>query len=309
MADEITKVEATQTEGTDTNTETKVETKEEVVNPVEEKKSFIKEMKEKLFGKSEAKTDESKNTDTKGTESKVTETTKEGEEIPDEFTEAAKSAGWTEEQIVEHAGKFTKEQLMEQIAQLLEDQEKTEEVEEKKEESQKEIAKSDNKDDRIAALEAKLAAMEQGISKYNEQEKKTQVVQRFTTANEFLDKLAEKTDAFGQFKDLPKLPDGRYINSSAEFKARAEVFNTAKMFEQGGMPWQSALENAAAWYSGRFLDKTAERNVIKRLKDSGKKVSPARVEKSTSKKYDNPRDQIKADMMEIARNAGVEVEE
>lgn len=272
---------------------------------VENKKSFLEHLKEKVLGKSD-ETDKNES----GKESETIETTEEGEEIPDKFTDAARAAGWDDEKIKEHAEKFTNEQLLEQIAQISEIIEKKEETYDgtsKEEELPDEITDTSDKDDKIVKLEERLAQLESGLTKQQEQEKKTQVVIRFTTTNEYLDKLAEKYDSFGKFDELPTLPDGRLIRTSPEFKARAEVFDTANLFAGKGMKWQEALENAVAWYAGKHLAKDTERNVIKKLKNSGKKISPGRMEKATSKKYGSDREEIQDYMENLARNSGVEI--
>lgn len=252
-----------------------------------------------------------------------------GDEIPDEFTEAARKMNWSDEDTMSFAAGLQKnekgewieveggkplsnEVLLEMIPSLTgadaakadetagttEIQEET--VEKKVEDSQEgeELKQALT---RIAALEEK-----QGISeKESAEEEQASFVNK---ASDLFDKVSEEFEVFGKTDDLLKFPhNGQIIPTSPQMKARNEVWDIAHQLKEAGMPGDKALEFSLNAYKGAHLAIETKRNVIKDLKTreqklGGKRVSHEVVDGNHGKELSGPEV-----IAEVARRHGVEI--
>lgn len=223
-----------------------------------------------------------------------------GEEIPNEFTEAARKMNMSDEDTAAFAAgfqqnekgewvdvgnkSFTDEQLKEMIPSLLgEAPAKAEETFDKTEETKSETKEGEVEDsqdgevlkaalDRIAVLEEK-----QGISETESKEiEKANFDKR---ASDLFDETSKDFEVFGKFDNLPRFPhNGELIPTSPQMKARLEVYGRARQLKEAGIPGDEALELSMNAYMGANLKVETQRNVIKGLKEreqtlGGKRVS------------------------------------
>jgi len=258
---------------------------EPIVDPVEPKEpeesggSFISRIRAKFTGEH-------------------TDKEESGEEIPNEFTEAARQMNVSDED-TEHfaagfqknekgewvdvgADPFTNEQLLEMIPSLTgadaakaeetaETAEKTSEAAEEKVEDSQDGEALKAALDRIAALEEK-----QGISET--ESKETEKANFDQRASDLFDEASKDFEVFGKTEDLPKFPDGRLIPTSPQMQARLEVYGMAQQLKEAGMSGADALKFSMNAYKGANLEVETQRNVIKGLKKreqtlGGKRVS------------------------------------
>jgi len=291
-----------------------VETTEEVeevkeeVSEEEDKQSFISKMKDKLFGSK--KEEEEEKTEEKSTVE---------EDIDTDFSEAALKAGWTEQDIIQFAGKYDNKQLKSLIPFLAaKEEEEKEELEEKKVEDKEVKEDNDLKtiEDKVrksveAIYQEKLAEIEKKLNTY-EQEKSVKEAQRFqTTADGFFDRAAKDFPVFGKTEELPKFPAGttnagQVVPAGEAFEARNKVWQVAKAFYQMGSDWETSLQEALDWYKGKSMEKDIHSKVLKDLKRQEKRLSPKRSTHTETKKYADAGEEKLATIANIARRAGID---
>lgn len=244
------------------------------------------------------------------------------EDISESFTEVALKAGWSEDDIVEFAGKYSNKELDEMIPLILaEDEDNEPEDIEDVDPTKTEFDLGDIDEklkpyvDQIAkALEAKyqekIGAIEESL-KDAEQERSLKKVSEFqTTADSFFDKLAENYPVFGKTEELLRYPAGDpragdIIPHGPAYEARQKVWETAKVFQQMGTPWDKALDEAAAWYRGKNLEKDVRSKVVKELKKNEKRLSPKRSEHTVLKEFSNPSDERTAVIEQLKQQIGL----
>ena len=289
QTEETQEVQTEETQEVQTEETEKTEKTEEIEETKKESGgSFISRIKAKFRGDSVDKEEQ-------------------GEDIPDEFTEAARKMNMSDEDTIYFAGgfekddkgewvktrePFTNEQLKEMIPSLLgEDVAKADETSDKTPDVQKSETKEDEVEDsqdgevlkaaldRIAVLEEK-----QGISETESKEvEKASFNQR---ASDLFDKASEDFEVFGKTDDLPKFPhNGQVIPTSPQMKARLEVYGMAEQLKQAGMPGNKALEFSYNAYKGANLEVETKRVAIKGLRKRsqtlrGKSVSHEATEAS-----------------------------
>lgn len=213
--------------------------------------------------------------DDKGVDSK-------GDDIPDEFTEAALKEGWTKEEIEEWTSDLTDDELREYtkdlfpLSEIKEDSDKSEQSSKEGDIIKKDDkVKDDAKDEVIVKLTERLDKLEKGQEKNIErgvQEKRESQVLR---ASQVMDELSKEFEIFGTFDKLLRFPDGRIVSSSPQCKARNEVWGLASdLHEKAGMDFEKALSTSLDAFKGKNLAKDVKRNLIKDLKKSEKKLSP-----------------------------------
>lgn len=211
-----------------------------------------------------------------------------GDDIPDEFTKAARKMNWSDEDTADFAaqgnegGPFTNEQLKEMIPDLLgEDTAKADETSDTTEvESETTETKGEDSQegDELKQLREDVAALKEELGVRQEKSKEKEVASFVTKASELFDKASEEFEVFGKTADLPTFPDGRVIPTSPQMKARNEVFGMAQQLKEAGIPGDKALEFSYNAYKGANLAVETQRNVIKGLKKreqtlGGKRVS------------------------------------
>jgi hypothetical protein len=235
---------------------------------------------------------------------------KEETDIPDDFTQAAQAAGWSDEDIVEFASQlnddgefvYSDEDLKEMISFLYDEEEVVEDKVETKVEDKKEEKKDEKENPELAALKAEIDSLKEALKDVNQSKEENKISSMGDFAEEFLDEMSEDFPIFGKGKELPKFPDGRLIPSSPQYKARAEVLGYALKLHSGGSDWDDALVNAFNLYKGKNLEKDIERSVIKRLKADAEKLSPDRYNKVTEKTYQDETER-EADVVRKAMEA------
>ncbi|MBU2060167.1 MAG: hypothetical protein KKB38_20850 [Gammaproteobacteria bacterium] len=248
-----------------------------------------------------------------GEEAPTREAEEKGEQIPDEFTTAAKAVNWSDEQIVDFVSEndYSDEQLIEMIPHL-KAQDKKEEPEESaiKKEPEKPAAEAPVVPIKVdadaaaqinayidAQIKARTDSLEKRLSQVQEDSSMKELIQFENTANDFFDAMG--SDQIGKTKELPKFPDGRYVPTDPRFKARSQMYDMALLLTSKGQSFDKALKNAAAWYKGLHLEAETERKVIKKLKASQKRLSPQRYNKITEPVYESEEDR-RADIVRVA---------
>ncbi len=255
----------------------------------------------------------------------------EGQDIPDNFTNAALEAGWSEEDIADFASDYTDEELTELIGSLFLDDESDEEGEdtgeegeEEEEESTSDTDGSDEIDEKIQAILAKqkeeltasfrkeIDSLKEGLSEV-EKEKQVKEIQNIgRTTDEFFDKLASEYPVFGKTEELAVFPkgtpqEGQIVPIGEAYQARNEVFQTAWKFHQMGSGWSDALNDAWYLYRGKNMEKELQTKLVKDLKRSEKRLSPKRTSKNTTKSFANETDEKVSVVQEAARKSGMSV--
>lgn len=235
------------------------------------------------------------------------------DDIPQEFTDAALAADWTEEAIKEFAGQgkegkpYTDDELREQIPQLTPssaDSDKSEQPAQKEDEKEDDKeSKDDEKDEVIKQLRADVDMLKKGQQKNIENDAEAKLVSQASRANQILDEASKEFDVFGTFETLPRFPDGRIISSSPQAKARNEVWYLAEDLEKTGMDFETALSTSLNAFKGKNLVKDAKRNLVKDLKKSEKRLSAKH----------SSHEQVKPDLSgpdlirEVGKKHGVEI--
>lgn len=213
-------------------------------------------------------------------------------EVPDEFVEAYKAAGYTEddlaEMLIDDKGErlYTDEELIEMIPYLSEDlsesveSEKSEETKtDDKQTEKKSEDKVDEKDEVIKKLTERISKLEKADEKNAEKDEQELITELFDNATQVMDELSN-TDEFevlGKFDKLPRFPDGRLIPTSPQVKARVEIWDTALKLYNSGVDFDKAMEVSTNAYKGKNLSTTVHRKMVKDLRKSEKKISPKRT--------------------------------
>jgi len=247
----------------------KIETTGEIQNAKEEpESSFISRIKAKFAGK---QADEEET----------------GDDIPDEFVEAARKMNWSDEQTSEFASDFSDEQLKEMIPSLLgEDLAKAEETSDKvdvKPETTEKTVEDSQDGDELEQLRKDIAALKeaQGISE--EQAREREAANFNSEADKLFDKASEEFEVFGKTEDLPRFPhNGEIIPTSPQMKARLEVYSNAMLLKEAGMSGKAALDFSLNAYKGANLKIETKRSVIKELKKREQTLSGKRVSHETT---------------------------
>lgn len=228
--------------------------------------------------------------------------TKEETDIPDDFTNAARTAGWDDEVIRDFVKSedYSDEDLKEMIPLLLgEDTVKTDETSDKgkveKPVLETKVEKvEDSQDDEKKKLLARIEALESAQGKSQEEKQKQEVSNLVTRASELFDNASKEFQVFGQTDKLPKLPDGRIIPTSPAMKARIEVFDLAARLNASGMTFDDAMSVSLNAFKGKNLATDVKRNVIKELKKNETRLSGKRTSHESTQELKSGVDVIKA---------------
>jgi hypothetical protein len=248
-------------------------------------------------------------------EGKEPESKDQGDLIPDAFTQAALEQGWTNEQIVEFAENLTDEQLVAEAVKLSEieddDAEPGEGPAKHEGEPQppQDSKEFDESSDKVAALEAKIAGLEEKLGKIGELSDERALETERTVVNKMFDEVGEEFKVFGKTESLMRYPagpkKGQIVPNDPAFKARSEVYDKASVFMKAGLPVHEAMQVALDWYKGAHLEADVHNKVVKDLKRHEKKLSARRSGKETVPTYEDEEDRKAAVVREAARRAGV----
>ena len=234
-----------------------------------------------------------------------TETEEEGADIPDEFTEVASKAGWTNEDIVKFTADYSDEELLEMIPSLTTDSVKTEKPEEKSEVVKKAEVKVEDsqEDEKTKKLLGRIEALEKVQGKSQEETEKQELAGRVHRAHQIFDEASKEFEVFGKTDKLPKFPGGQIIPTSPQIKARNEVWDLAVILCESGMGFDNAMSVSLDAYKGKNLVKDVKRSIIKDLKKNEKKLSG----KHTSHESANVAEYGPDVIREVARRAGRDI--
>jgi len=253
------------------------------------------------------------------------EATLSGADIPDEFSNAAESLGWSGDEIIKFASKgnsgkpYTDEELVEMIPDLLAQLEEDEEGD-LKDDGQDKVSKPDGagktKDEdgkgksKLAEIpdelreqlkkeiidELGLGDVKDEIKSLRDERQTREEAMVLIRANELFDNASKEFEIFGKTDELPKYPAGKnkgqLIPSSPAFKARSEVFGDALAFmSHYKMNVDEAMAKAISTYAGKNLKDSVKRSVIKDLKSHEKNLSGSRTSKEMRKNYSSKREE------------------
>jgi hypothetical protein len=282
---------------------------EVVETKTEEKdgRGFFGKVYDKMFP---AKDDSDEATDD-GTEDEVNKKAEEpGEaeepgdeiEIDDELYQAAKAKGWDDEKIAKY---FQEDKsVLEALVPA-----KTEVVKASEEKVAKEEVKGLEKmaitPESMTALKDQYGAevidqvvtpliekLNQTIDIVNSQSAETkqvaETISKQAMASQVqgfqkeMDKLGKEYDVFGAWENVPRDKDGLVNKNNPVLKARDEVWQSARKFQQLGSDWSTAVDDAVSLYKGKHLEKMTHSKIIKDLDKRKVKFTP----RPTSKKVE-----------------------
>lgn len=239
----------------------------------------------------------------------------EGDLIPDIFVQAALEQGWKDEQIVKFAENLTDEQLIAEAAKLSEIEDYGAEPGEDpaKHEGEprppQDSKESDESSDKVSALEAKIASLEEKLGKIGELSDERALETERAVVNKMFDEAGEELEVFGKTESLMRYPagpkKGQIVPNDPAFKARSEVYDKASVFMKAGLPVHEAMQVALDWYKGAHLEANVHKKVVKDLKKHEKKLSARRSGKETVPSYEDEEDRKAAVVRDAARRAGV----
>jgi len=240
-------------------------------------------------------------------------------EIPSVFLEAAKQDGWKQKDIEEFAAQYTDEQLEELAAQFNEEDEEEEPEEiaeapatEPKKDADWATVVSSMREEIKKQILSELGPKFESLDDFKADQEDRQTVNMFETANKILDGASKDFPVFGEFEKMPKFTTGsrkgQLIPTNPAFKARSEVYQLAyDMVSMGrSQNIQEAMEDALAWYRGKYGQKETERKVIRDLKKHEQKLSGSRTGKETKQKYDTDRDEMIDFIRQRQKAAGID---
>ena len=226
-------------------------------------------------------------------------------EVPSVFLEAAKADGWTDKDIEEFAANKTDEDLVELSSQFKEEEEEEEieaeepaKAEPKEEDKDWKAVVSSLREELKKELLSELGSKFESLDDFKAEQESRQLINQFETANEILDGASKDFPVFGTWDSMPKFKSGsrqgQAVPTSQEFKARAEVYEEAVSRLESGRSrtFEDAMDDALAWYRGKYGQKEMERKVVRNLKNQEKKLSGARTGKETKKEFESTRDEI-----------------
>lgn len=295
---------------------------------------FVEKIKEKFWPKKDEKeleeVDEPEEDSTEEViddSQKVEKESTVGEKISDDFTDAARLAGWSDNQVIEFAENYTNDELESMIDSLgkpkkkedlsKEEQQATDALNiddatwnELKESNPTLVEKilqpliAENKN-----LKQNMNGLKQSLGAVQKSEAIKQAVEREDVANDVFDKVSEKFPVFGKTEELARFPDGRIVPQGAAFKARNEVWQVAtqllKNSNEKGYTFRNALKDGMDLYKGRHLEDVVRQDVVKDISKKAEILTPKKSRKNVVKTYESE-DERKADIVrKAAEDAGV----
>lgn len=242
---------------------------------------------------------------------------------PDDFTEAAKAAGWPDDDIRYYAFGQTDEELRELIPYLLEEEESTEQ----KVTPSATDSETPNPDDELIPkdkaealkeeirkeFQAEIKELKESKIKTDERQETQRADDRSRIISQVFDEAGKKFKVFGKTSELLRFPagskKGQLVPTSPEMKARKEVVEKAAPFIKKGVSVEEAMDFALNWYKGKNLEADIKRNLIKDLKKSEKKLSAKRTSKETVQSFEDEEDYKKQFILREAEKRGMKLTE
>lgn len=245
------------------------------------------------------------------------ESEKEGNDIPDAFTNACLEQGWSEDEIKEFASDLDDAALLELIPEMLDKEEKQEGSESSEGSTKQEAkakaadkpAKDEPTNEELAIVKKELAEIKERMGIVDKEKGEKENVAMMQTINQAFDEASKEFEIFGKTEELLKYPagprKGQLVPTAPAMVARNEVWDKVVPFIQSGIPVKDAIDIALTWYKGKNLEKDVQRNMIKDLKKHEKKLSAKRSGKETVKVYESEEERQAAVVREAARKAGI----
>ena len=238
------------------------------------------------------------------------------QEVPVAFSEAAKMDGWSSTDIIEFAAQKTDEELLELIPHLQQEEEEEEQPIETEEPEKAQLPVSEELEAFKSSIREELRKellQEYGsklevLEDFRANQDRRQKMEFFETANDLMDEASKDLSVFGTFEEIPRFSagprKGEPVPTSPAYKARSPVFNLAANFLSTGRSdsVKDAMDDALAWYRGKYGQKETERKVIRNLKQHQTKLSGARTGKEVKREFGSSRDEI-LDYIESSQRA------
>lgn len=253
----------------------------------------------------------------KGKQGKEADSDYEEVDVPDKFATAATEAGWSEDDIMDFVLKngqkrYSDDELLEMIQYLAEeeDAEQDKNVPKSPTSETKPDTKSqstEEKDDIIAKLESRLAALEKGQEATKQISEEQEIASMSQIANKVFDELG---GAFGKTEELPIFPagpkKGQFIPTNNAFRARSQVWDKAIALVQTGQSFEESLQDAIAWHKGKYMERDIQQDVVKKLKEQEKYLTARKQSKGIKKTFTSEREEdidfVKGLMEEAGQN-------
>lgn len=256
------------------------------------------------------------------------ETKDDYEEIDNAFVEAARSYGWSDDRIVKYAETHDDSELvmltgmMGGKARPVKDEDVVavpEKVESPYAGILKELEGNEVVGDEtkkflktlvtdLESTKSQLKQLTDGQAETKRTAEQTEWLGRLQAADETFDGVSKEFPELGATKGLKRFPDGSLNDSDPAVKLRKELFGVAISLHQGGRPWELAIRDSLRWYRGG-RDDVVETNVLKKIKDNAKRISPRREARHQTKKFANEIEEKAAIVNEALRKHGVELPE
>jgi len=245
------------------------------------------------------------------------ESEKEGDDIPDAFTNACLKQGWSEEEIKEFASDLDDAALLSLIPEMLDKEEKQEKSEPGKVQAKQEdktkaagkTVKDDPTNEELTIVKKELAEIKERMGIVDKERTAKEEETMVQTVNQVFDEAGKDFEIFGKTEELLRYPagpkKGQFVPTSPAMTARNDVWDKAVPFIEKGIPVKDAMDIALTWYKGANLEKDVQRNMIKDLKKHEKKLSAKRSGKETVKTYENEEERQAEVVREAARKAGI----
>ncbi len=300
----------------------------------ENQKEKGKEVKEKV-----EETEEKKDQDVDGekevSEAAVDEETKEAEkaekaeeseEIDPRLVSAARRRGWSDEKIISMAE--TNPDVLQDLASLMEEKISRKEVEvqveekaegavpkvELGEDALKEMSDTYGEEVVRKVIQPLAESLNTTIEALNDVRDNVSGIQQKSNVQtevaniHIADELFDAVDSkvLGKTKDLPIGSDGLYDSRNREFQARAEVYKTARMFQQTGMPFKEAVQEALHHFKGKQGDDTLRAKIVEDINVRKTKFTARPTRKHTQKTYATKEAKAEDVMDEVYSKVGIE---
>jgi len=234
----------------------------------------------------------------------------EGDFFPDDFVEAARKKGWSDDDIQSFAGNFEDEELRNMIPEILGTEQDSElsddstvQPEKKVEQPTKTEDNNSQEDEAVKKLLARIEALEKAQGKTEENDAEKEFANRVRRATQIMDEKSNEFKMFGKSDSLPTFPDGRIIMTSPQAKARLEVWDLANTLTEAGVDFENAMSISLDAYKGRHLEKDVKRNLIKDLNKNESLLTGKRTTHESSPTAISGADVIR----EVARRHGREM--
>jgi hypothetical protein len=227
------------------------------------------------------------------------------EEIDPKFIEVARKYGWDDSRIIDYAENHSEEDLVilnnlmqDNINKSVSKDDKTDVVSD--DVNTDELLKLAGDDPKLIALVKKaIGPLAKRVADFSSDSEKLtkelgeqkqsdllkEELRNLDAANSMFD--ASGISSLGKTENIPKYPDGSFVQNDPAFQERSKVWDIAQMFYANGGTFKEAVDNAVQWYKGNNAEKDIKNKVIKDLKKQEERVMPKRTESKGEVVYVN----------------------